>query len=1046
MHEYRYKYGDKPLEGYTIQRAAGRGGFGEVYYAISDSGRQVALKTVQNHEHIELRGIKQCMNLKSPHLVSIFDVKHNAQGSPFVIMEFVSGVSLRDLMDESPGGLGTQKAAFFLREIAKGLSHLHECGIVHRDLKPSNIFYENGYAKIGDYGLTKAISNTRRSEQTVTVGTVHYMAPEIGEGKYDFSIDIYALGILLYEMLTGDVPFFGASPAEILMKHLSQEPDLSGLDTTFARVIRKALAKDPDERYRTVQEMVEDVFGTEHIRHSVSQFSPESLSIVAEHVAQKAEAARAAEKKAHTGSPNPGQPNENLSSLGENIGRRIGKAGDRLAEKIAHAGSGTKSKSPEEIQDNIGRVQRYILAIIAVIIMSLGVGTLTRNNEGIGSFMMIMGAISGISLMRWHFLRDAEPGQWRNWFAGGAGIFVGVLLAGGFFHTQPQNLIIPIMALCFVDWWKLTKSDRKERMVWGTAIGYGLLGFFLAGMFRGDPIASAGVIIGTILGIQIISPFGPAVAGTPDKNNHRKNRFHTECKTRWQSFVSRHKEPAQAGVVSPPVANAQPATPQSVQVGIHRVPSWLRGSFLLAMFVTLGATIYAFIALGALNLPNDGEALALTVGLGGLLAFLFCIRWSSIKTFKSWYRYLVRPAVELFLLIVVITASCIMGNVNLPADGEAIMLFFIVFPSVLFLVVLFTPARMIEELTGLTPPQDLSASQAIHTVSPKSRLAALLFCLLPWPFGLCGLQRFYAGKIKTGILWILTFGLLGIGQLIDVILMLTGGFRDGQGRLIQDWNPGATSPSATYQPAPNPVQVSEETVAPPVPQSNPIPQASDAPMPSARPSRHGSSSSVWHAVEEFNPIGRLLAGLGFVLLFAATIIGLFFALHIPWFVSGGFPDPAMGQEIEAFFGYAEWPNLVETLGFILFILISLVGLTLVVTGRRKAGAFHIIRAIIGVATLVTALMIFSEMIPSHFFRAPATSNPHSPQYRQEQRDEFRQMLSDQETGRAVGYLVDHVDMDMAILGGSLLLVSVVTMAWPHRRQKKQIYATQSPTV
>ena len=122
MHDYRYTYGDRPLEGYTIQRAAGKGGFGEVYYAISDSGRQVAIKTVQNHEQIELRGIKQCMNLKSPHLVSIFDVKYNDKGQPFVIMEFVSGISLRDLLNEHPKGVGTQKAAFFLREIAKGLS------------------------------------------------------------------------------------------------------------------------------------------------------------------------------------------------------------------------------------------------------------------------------------------------------------------------------------------------------------------------------------------------------------------------------------------------------------------------------------------------------------------------------------------------------------------------------------------------------------------------------------------------------------------------------------------------------------------------------------------------------------------------------------------------------------------------------------------------------------------------------------------------------------------------------------------------------------
>jgi serine/threonine protein kinase len=194
MSSFQYKHGDRPLEGYTIQRGAGRGGFGEVYYAISDTGREVALKVVHTYEQIELRGISQCMNLKNPHLVTIFDVRYNDHSRPFVIMEFVAGPSLRQLLDESPAGLGTQKTAFFLREIGKGLTYLHDNGIVHRDLKPANIFYENGYVKIGDYGLSKLITATHTSAQTVTFGTVHYMAPEIGAGKYDRSIDIYALG------------------------------------------------------------------------------------------------------------------------------------------------------------------------------------------------------------------------------------------------------------------------------------------------------------------------------------------------------------------------------------------------------------------------------------------------------------------------------------------------------------------------------------------------------------------------------------------------------------------------------------------------------------------------------------------------------------------------------------------------------------------------------------------------------------------------------------------------------------------------------------
>ncbi len=145
---------------------------------------------------------------------------------------------------------------WWIRGICGGVAYLHDHGIVHRDLKPGNIFSDEGTVKIGDYGLAKFISCSRRSGQTESVGTVHYMAPEIANGRYGREIDIYALGIILFEMLTGRVPFEGESVGEVLMKHLTAEPDLSALEEPYRDIVQRALAKDPNVRISTVNEII----------------------------------------------------------------------------------------------------------------------------------------------------------------------------------------------------------------------------------------------------------------------------------------------------------------------------------------------------------------------------------------------------------------------------------------------------------------------------------------------------------------------------------------------------------------------------------------------------------------------------------------------------------------------------------------------------------------------------------------------------------------------------------------------------------------------
>ena len=1021
MPTFQYKYGDKPLAGYRIERAAGRGGFGEVYYALSDSGRQVALKVIQNYEQIELRGISQCMNLKNPHLVTIFDVKHNDEGKPFVIMEYVAGPSLRDLIDQSPDGMGEQKAAFFLREIAKGLSYLHDCGIVHRDLKPGNIFYENGYVKIGDYGLSKAIKPGVHTSQTITVGTVHYMAPEVGAGCYDRSIDIYALGILLYEMLTGQVPFFGASPSEILMKHMSSQPDLKNINEPFARVIRKALAKDPQDRYQSIQEMVEDVFGAEHIRNSVSQFSPESLSVIAEHIAQKAAGTDTPSPQIQTPPPQPGAENfgQQIGQIGEQIGRQASRMGDHIAARFTGRYAAHNERLAAAVTaDPMDRHQRRNLYFVTLVIVSLGAGMLISPNLEQGLklslmvLMMILGTSKGILWARWKLQPklESEPDWIRRLYMGGAGLILCMLLSLFFWSDilgndkTSETWFALGFTLCVLNWWNLSSPLRNERVSLAWTVGIGFLGFIIASMTEGHTILVAAVLAGTMLGVQIASPFIPknhrrgSGFPPPPPNARARQRF-----PRKKTFT----KAAPKNTTQPPTH--QHKTARFVPPGIRLL--WLIGFIL---FLTIGLML--LIVVGMSHMHNDEFAIAVSLGIVGLLFALFCLIKSLQKRFRGWYRYLIKPVLVLIFMSIAISSAICLGNMRMGSDESLVAIFLMILSSILFLVTLFIPARVIENILG--SPMLHPNIRATAMISPYKRVWALVLAA-----GLClgigGLHRFYVGKIASGVLWLITFGLFGIGQVIDVIMIAFGKFTDANQYPLIIWENAdeLKQTPAHFNPQP------EAAPEPPVDNGT---ADSDKPQETLEPEtpfdnelRHEDSniSTTFGPVGEYDPFSWIFAFIGNVSLLAALVCGAFVALHTPGLIAAGLPDPDLARELDKFFGYRNWPGLLETIGIWVTGVFVVVAATFIILARRKTSFFHIIRAVLGIGCLLISLGCLSE-VPYH--------NAYD--------SVVIEMFRSGQIGPALELLFQRMSEEALIYTLIAFIISIVILAWPARRK------------
>ncbi|HXV90802.1 MAG TPA: serine/threonine-protein kinase, partial [Gemmatimonadales bacterium] len=219
---------------YRLERELGQGGMATVYLAQDlKHDRQVAIKVLRPElaavigAERFLREIKTIANLQHPHILGLID-SGEVNGTAYYVMPFVEGESLRDRLAREKQ-LPIAEAVRITCEVASALDYAHRHGVIHRDIKPDNILLHDGQALVADFGIALAVSSaggTRMTETGMSLGTPHYMSPEqaMGERTLDARTDIYALGCVLYEMLTGDPPFTGSTAQAIVAKVMTERP------------------------------------------------------------------------------------------------------------------------------------------------------------------------------------------------------------------------------------------------------------------------------------------------------------------------------------------------------------------------------------------------------------------------------------------------------------------------------------------------------------------------------------------------------------------------------------------------------------------------------------------------------------------------------------------------------------------------------------------------------------------------------------------------------------------------------------------------------
>jgi len=266
------KIGDKIEERYRIVSRIAHGGMADIYEAIDIVTHKTLSLKVMREDMMDnpanvARFSRECIasaSLNNPNIVRVYG-QGIADGRPYMANEYIKGQTLRDTLNfSSTHCLSSQEACEVMLQLTSGVQYIHEHGIIHRDIKPDNLFYlPDGSIKIADFGISTMVGEKQNGDSVS--GTIYYTAPELIMGQdCGVASDIYSMGIVFYELLTGSVPFDAATPEEVAIMHVKRHfPDPSRsnpmVTKSIDKIVSKATRKRPEERYRSAKEMHDDI-------------------------------------------------------------------------------------------------------------------------------------------------------------------------------------------------------------------------------------------------------------------------------------------------------------------------------------------------------------------------------------------------------------------------------------------------------------------------------------------------------------------------------------------------------------------------------------------------------------------------------------------------------------------------------------------------------------------------------------------------------------------------------------------------------------------